>query len=85
MTEQEILAEFTTILRDLLIDDSIELAMETKRDDVPNWDSFQYVNFIVAVEVGFGIKFRVADVESFVTVGDIVTETKSLLEAQTAG
>jgi acyl carrier protein len=82
MIDQEILDEFTTILRDLLMDDSIVLTMDTKRDDVPNWDSFQYVNFIVAVEVKFEIKFRVADVESFVSVGDIVAQTQSLLEAK---
>jgi acyl carrier protein len=38
-----------------------------------------YVNFIVAVELEFRIKFRVADVESFETVGDIVAEARSLL------
>jgi len=46
--------------------------METKRDEVPNWDSFAYVSFIVAVEIEFGMKFRVADVESFQNVGAIV-------------
>ena len=49
MTEQEILSAFTRILRDLLLDNSIELTMETRREDVPNWDSFNYINFIVAV------------------------------------
>lgn len=85
MTEQEILADFTDLLRDLLADDSIVLGMETKRADVPNWDSFQYVNFIVAVEVKFGIKFRIADVEAFETVGDIVTETCVFLNPTSAG
>lgn len=85
MTEQEILAEFTNLLRDLLADDSINLGMETRRNDVLNWDSFQYVNFIVAVEVQFGIKFRIADVESFETVGDIVARTQVLLNPTSAG
>jgi len=85
MTEQEILAEFTNLLRDLLADDSIDLGMETKRSDVLNWDSFQYVNFIVAVEVQFGIKFRIADVESFETVGDIVARVQILLNPTSAG
>ena len=62
MTDQEILAKFTRILRDLLLDDSIELTMETRREDVPNWDSFNYINFIVAVEMEFGVKFKVADI-----------------------
>ena len=72
MTDQEILAKFTRILRDLLLDDSIELTMETRREDVPNWDSFNYINFIVATEAAFGVKFRIAEVESFPDVGAIV-------------
>ena len=79
MTDQEILAKFTRILRDLLLDDSIELTMETRREDVPDWDLFNYVNFIVAVEMEFGVKFKVADIELFPNVGVIVEETKKIL------
>ena len=78
MTEQELLTAFTRTLRDLLADDSINLTMSTTRDDVPGWDSFAYVNFIVSIEIELGIKFSVADVESFATVGDIVAEAKAL-------
>jgi acyl carrier protein len=78
MTDQKILAKFTRILRDLLLDDSIVLTMETQREEVPNWDSFNYINFIVAVEIEFGVKFRVADIESFANVGAIVTELKNM-------
>ena len=79
MTVQQILTAFTRILRDLLLDDSIELTMETRREDVPNWDSFNYINFIVAVETEFGIKFKIADIESFANVGAIVTEMTKML------
>jgi acyl carrier protein len=79
MTVQEILAAFTRILRDLLLDDSIVLAMETRREDIPNWDSFNYINFIVAVELEFGMKFKIADIESFPNVGAIVTEMTTIL------
>jgi acyl carrier protein len=78
MTDQEILAKFTRILGDLLLDDSIVLKMETQREEVPNWDSFNYINFIVAVEIEFGVKFKVADIESFANVGAIVTELKKM-------
>jgi acyl carrier protein len=73
------LAVFTRNLRDLLGDDSIVLTLNTRRGDVEGWDSMMYVNFIVAVELELRIKFRVADVESFETVGDIVAEARSLL------
>ena len=80
MTDQEILATFSRILRDLLDDDSIVLGMETRRSDVPNWDSFGYVTFIAAAEMQLGVKYRIADVESFATVGDIVAQTRALLQ-----
>jgi acyl carrier protein len=79
MTDQDILCVFTQILRDILLDDPIVLSMETRRQEVPNWDSFNYINFIVAVEIKFGVKFKVADIESFENVGAIVAETKALL------
>ena len=79
MTDQDILNRLTQILRDLLSDDSIVLTIETRRDDVANWDSFAYVSFIVAVEIEFGMKFRVAEVESFQNVGEIVGRTREML------
>jgi acyl carrier protein len=79
MTVPEILTIFTRILRDLLLDDSIVLAMETRREDIPNWDSFNYINFIVAVEIEFGVKFKIADIESFANVGAIATELTKML------
>ena len=82
MTVQEILAAFTRILRDLLLDDSVMLTMETRREDIPNWDSFNYINFIVAVEQEFGVKFKIADIESFPHVGAIVSEMTKMLATQ---
>jgi acyl carrier protein len=79
MSDQEILNTFTRILRDLLLDESIVLNMDTRREDVPNWDSMNYINFIVVVETELGVKFKVADVESFETVGEIVAKTKAML------
>jgi len=79
MTDQEILAKFTRILRDLLYDDSIELKMDTERENVENWDSFNYVNFIVAVEREFKVRFKVGDIASFANVGAIVKETQKMM------
>ena len=79
MTDQEILNAFTGILRDILLDDTIVLTKDTRREEVPNWDSFNYINFIVAVEVKFGVKFKVADIESFENVGAIVQQLKTMV------
>ena len=79
MTDTDNLSMFTRILRDLLDDDAVELHMDTQRSDDAGWDSFRYVNFIVAAEMELKVKFGVADVESFTTVGDIVTGAQALL------
>jgi acyl carrier protein len=79
MTAEETLTVFTGILRDLLLDDSIDLTMDTRREDIANWDSFNYINFIVGVEIEFGVKFKIADIESFPNVGAIVTETMKMV------
>ena len=79
MTAQEILPVFTGILRELLFDDNVVLTMETRTEDVPNWDSFNYINFIVAIEMEFGVKFKIADIESFENVGAIVEQMTKML------
>ena len=79
MTDQEILNIFSRVLGDVLADDSIVLTMKTERQDVPNWDSFTYVNFIAAVEIELGVRFKVADIESFEDVGAIVAATRAML------
>jgi len=79
LSEQEILETLTGILRDLLLDDSIVLTMATRRDDVRDWDSLAYISFMVGVETEFGVKFGVAEIESFENVGAIVRRTKALL------
>ena len=81
MTDPEILGTLTGILRDLLGDPDIVLDPATTRPEVPRWDSFAYVSFIVAVEVEYGIRFPIADVEAFQTVGDIVNAIKKLRRA----
>src|SRR5260370_14014746 len=79
MKDQDILNGLTRILCDLLSDDSIVLTMQTKRNEVANWDSFAYVSFIVAVAIEFSLKFRVAEIESFQDVGAIVRRISAIL------
>ncbi len=72
MTEQEILAKLNDIFRDIFDDDSIELTTESTANDIPEWDSFNHINIIVASEMKFGVKFRTSELESLANVGDFV-------------
>jgi acyl carrier protein len=77
LSDDAILASLSSILGDLL-DEPVTLGMKTTRPEVPRWDSFTYVTFIVAVEGEYGVRFPIADVESFQTVGDIVGAIREL-------
>lgn len=77
LSDEAILQTLSTILGDLL-GDPVTLGMATTRPEVPGWDSFTYVTFIVAVEGEYGVRFPIADVESFQTVGDIVAAIRAL-------
>lgn len=72
MTNEEILATLAEILGDLLGTDGLALTTATRREDVPDWDSLMYVNFIAMVEIKFGIKFKVSEIESFQDIGAVV-------------
>jgi acyl carrier protein len=82
MNDQELLELFSRTLTDILGVDALSLTLSTRRSDVPEWDSFSYVNFIAAIEMELGVRFSVADVESFENVGAIVARAKLLQSAK---
>jgi acyl carrier protein len=82
MQQHDIYAQLTTIFHDLFDDDSIELNPGLTAADVPEWDSFNHINLIVAIESRFGIKFQTAELESMHTVGHLADIIQSKLVAQ---
>lgn len=72
MTERQYYEELTSIFRDVLDNEGIVLAPETSAADVPEWDSFNHVNIVVASEMKFGVKFTAGELEMLRNVGDFV-------------
>ena len=56
MTREEAFKRLTDVFREVFDDDSIELNEETTSDDVEDWDSFEHINLVVAVEKEFSFK-----------------------------
>lgn len=82
MQQQDIYREMTGIFRDILDEDTLELRPGLTAADVPEWDSFNHINLIVAVESKFGIKFQTAELESLQTVGHLADLIQAKLAAQ---
>lgn len=49
---------------DDILEEEYEINVETKRDEVPGWDSLATINLVVAIEEEFGIKIKIEEVES---------------------
>jgi acyl carrier protein len=66
------LLEITTILRQVLRDNALELAPTTRFDDVSDWDSMDLVTVVVEVECRFDLQFELAEIDRLTTVGDLL-------------
>ena len=82
MPLDEIYTQLTTIFHDLFDDDTLVLTPELTAADVPEWDSFNHINLIVAVEQRFKIKFQTAELEALHTVGHLADLIQTKLAAQ---
>ena len=82
MQQPQIYAQLTTIFHDVFDDDTLVLTPELTAASVPEWDSFNHINLIVAVEAIFRIKFQTAELEAMNTVGHLADLIEKKLDAQ---
>lgn len=60
------------IFRQIFDDDTLAIAAETSRRDVPDWDSVAQVKLVLSIEEQFGIRFTEDEVSTAETVGDLL-------------
>ena len=71
MQVEEILNELNKIFIHVLDNESIVLTPQTVAGDIEDWDSLVHIQFIVAIEKNFRIKFTFDEIQKFNNVGDI--------------
>lgn len=71
MTDTEIHDVLTTVFRQVLEDDTIQLTPTTTADDVDGWDSMNHIFIVVELEKRFGIKFHAAEMEELKNIGEL--------------
>jgi acyl carrier protein len=82
MTDADILQGLTGIFRQIFDDDTIVLTPETTAADIAEWDSFNHINIIVAVEEHFKIKFQTAETEELKNVGHLAEIIRQKIQAK---
>ncbi len=78
----DILAELNQVFRQVFDDSSLNISRSTTANDIDEWDSLTHMNLIVAVELKFGIKFALGELQSLKNVGDL---TDSIARKTSAG
>lgn len=80
MTREEIYTRLDTVFQDVFDDESIHVTDATTADDIEDWDSFEHINLVVAVEKEFGIKFSMGQTNKLKNVGEMVDIILSKLQ-----
>ena len=80
MTREEIYTRLNTVFQDVFDDESIRVTDATTDDDIEDWDSFEHINLVVAVEKEFGIKFSMGQTNKLKNVGEMVDIILSKLQ-----
>jgi len=79
MERGEIERQLTEIFREVFDDQSIVIRDDMTAADVKEWDSFNHINLVVAVERGFRIRFTTKEVNNLANVGEFVSLIASKL------
>lgn len=69
---EEIMDKIQKIFRDNFDDPMLVVKNDTSAMDIEEWDSFEQINLVVAMEAEFKIKFNLIEVEELKNVGDMV-------------
>ena len=70
MIHTDIYQALNGIFRDVFDDPNLQVTPEMSAKDIPEWDSFNHINILVAAEIHFGIKFRTSEIGALKNVGD---------------
>ena len=72
MEREEVYERLNNVFREVFHDDSIVLNDNTTSDDIEDWDSFEHINLVVAVEEEFSFKIPMGKVVTMKNVGEMV-------------
>lgn len=71
MTRVEVFERLNKVFREVFDDDDIVVGEETTSDDIEDWDSFEHINLVVAVEEEFSFKIPMGKVVTMKNVGEM--------------
>ena len=75
LTKEDVTRDLTVIFHQVFDNPGLTLYDEMTALDVPEWDSLNQVNLVVAIEQKYGIKFNTSQVAGLMNVGAFIRAT----------
>lgn len=72
MTREEVYVRLNRVFQEVFDDQTINVNDQTTSEDIEDWDSFEHINLIVAVEEEFSFKIPMKKVVTMENVGEMV-------------
>lgn len=72
MNRNEVLIALNEICSDVFEIDDLKLDFETTAEDIEEWDSLTHLSLINEIELKYGFKFTMAEIQDLKNVGDLV-------------
>ena len=80
MERSEVLEKVQSIFKEVFDDEDLTVNDATTARDIEDWDSFEHINLIVAMESEFEIKFPMKRVVGLRNVGEMIDLILELIQ-----
>jgi acyl carrier protein len=70
---KEIFDTVTEVFREIFDDEDLIITPETNASTIDDWDSYNHINLIVALETRFEVSFTTKEIGSMTCVGDLLS------------
>ena len=74
MERSEIIEKLTPIAQNIFLDNALELRDDLSAENVPNWTSLSFMQFLTEIEEQFGFKFKMMEILRLQTMGAIIKQ-----------
>lgn len=72
MKRDEVTRRVQNIFKEIFDDEDLAVDDNTTANDIEDWDSFEHINLVVAMEQDFHIKFPMKKIAALKNVGEMI-------------
>lgn len=80
MKRNEILIALLEVMKEVFKKSDINISETTELKDIDGWDSLLHMQLLVSIEIKFGIKFKLSELDRLTSVSEILNIIESKTE-----